>query len=64
MGLGFSREVCECGVGGCGHGSFKKERDRGRPSILAPRQEQRFGNGHFRGELLQKGFPREERAQL
>lgn len=31
---------------------------------MAPRREQRFGNGHFRGQLLQQGFLCEEQAQL
>lgn len=35
----------------------------GKPLLQRHRLEQRFGNGHFRGQLLQKGFLCEEQAQ-
>lgn len=59
MEFAFPREVCVTG-GAVGMGPSKWRGTR-KSVITAPRQEQRFGNGHFRGQLLQKGFLSEER---
>lgn len=39
-----------------------KRRGVREPVITGPRQKQRFGNGFFRGQLLQQGFLCDSRA--